>query len=197
MADVFGSVKWEAMDWAGAECSYWTTKIQAGDHHDSRKGWRHHAQDWGGRLDGGPADGGSFSGWRFYPRRFVVSSWWRPKVRNLNRCWHGIRGREQGSTSLCRSTQMTRLIRPWRSQERMAVLQRCVRWFSQNRSKEELLMHLVGAGSLADRRRVRESQVQLPGKAVTVARHLGIHFGEKASFAHKLPRRRQALMTAF
>ena len=36
--------------------------------------------------------------------------------------------------------------------------------FSQNRGKEELLMHLVGARSLADRRRVREGQVQLPGK---------------------------------
>ena len=53
--------------------------------------------------------------------------------------------------------------------------------FSQNMSKKELLMHLVGAGSLADRRRVREGQVQLPGKVVTVARHLGSHLGEKAS----------------
>ena len=48
-------------------------------------------------------------------------------------------------------------------------------------------MHLVGAGSLADRRRVREGQVQLHGKVVTVARHLGSHLGEKASFVHELP----------
>ena len=63
-----------------------------------------------------------------------------------------------------------------------------VRWRSMGflRGKEELLMHLVGAGSLADRRRVREGQVQLPGKVVTVARHLGSHLGEMASFAHKL-----------
>ena len=59
--------------------------------------------------------------------------------------------------------------------------------FSQNRGKEELLMHLVGAGSLADRRKVREGQVRLPGKVVTVARHLGSHLGEKASFVHELP----------
>ena len=68
---------------------------------------------------------------------------------------------------------------------------------SQNRGKEELLMRLVGAGSVADRRGVREGQVQLPGKVVTVARHLGSHLGEKASFARELPRRRQAMMTAF
>ena len=37
--------------------------------------------------------------------------------------------------------------------------------FSQNWGKEELLMHLVGAGSLADRRRVREGQVQLTRKS--------------------------------
>ena len=69
--------------------------------------------------------------------------------------------------------------------------------FSQNRGKEELLMHLVGFGSLADRRVVREGQVSLPGKVVTVVRHLGSHLGEKASFTHELPRRRQATMTAF
>ena len=34
-------------------------------------------------------------------------------------------------------------------------------------------MHLVGTGSLADRRLVREGQVSLPGKVVTVARLLG------------------------
>ena len=69
--------------------------------------------------------------------------------------------------------------------------------FSQNRGKEELLMHLVGTGSLADRRLVREGHVSLPGKVVTVARHLGSHLGEKASFTHELPRRRQATMAAF
>ena len=69
--------------------------------------------------------------------------------------------------------------------------------FSQSRGKQELLMHLVGAGSLADRRLVREGQVSLPGKVFTVARHLGSHLGEKASFTHELPRRRQATMTAF
>ena len=69
--------------------------------------------------------------------------------------------------------------------------------FSQNRGKEELLMHLVGTGSLADRRLVREEQVSLPGKVVTVARHLGSHLGEKASFTHELPRRRHATMAAF
>ena len=51
--------------------------------------------------------------------------------------------------------------------------------FSQNRGKEELLMHLVGVGSLADRRLVRDGKVPLPGKVVTVARHLGSHLGEK------------------
>ena len=45
--------------------------------------------------------------------------------------------------------------------------------FSQNRGKEELLMYLVGEGSLADRRLVRDGKVSLPGKVVTVARHLG------------------------
>ena len=69
--------------------------------------------------------------------------------------------------------------------------------FSQNRGKEELLMHLVGEGSFTDRRLVRDGKVSLPGKVVTVARHLGSHLGEKASFAHELPRRRQATMTAF
>ena len=69
--------------------------------------------------------------------------------------------------------------------------------FSQNRGKEELLMHLVGEGSLADRRLVRDGKVPLPGKVVTVARHLGSHLGEKASFTHELPRRRQATMAAF
>ena len=66
--------------------------------------------------------------------------------------------------------------------------------FSQNRGKEELLMHL---GSLADRRFVREGHVYLPGKVVTVARHLGSHLGENASFTHELPGRRQATMAAF
>ena len=58
-------------------------------------------------------------------------------------------------------------------------------------------MHLVGEGSFADRRLVRDGKVSLPGKVVTVSRHLGSHLGEKASFAHELPRRRQATMTAF
>ena len=58
-------------------------------------------------------------------------------------------------------------------------------------------MHLVGTGSLADRRLVREGQVSLPGKVVTVARHLGTHLGEKASFTHELPKQRQATMAAF
>ena len=58
-------------------------------------------------------------------------------------------------------------------------------------------MHLVGEGSLADRRLVRDGKVPLPGKVVTVARHLGSHLGEKASFTHELPRRRQATMAAF
>ena len=65
---------------------------------------------------------------------------------------------------------------------------RAVDGFSQNRDKEELLMHLVGAGSLADR---------LLGKVVTVARHLGSHLGEKASYVHELLGRGQAMMTAF
>ena len=51
--------------------------------------------------------------------------------------------------------------------------------FSQNRGKEELLMHLVGEGSLADRRLVRDGKVPLPGKVVTVARHLGSPPGRK------------------
>ena len=55
----------------------------------------------------------------------------------------------------------------------------------------------LGHSPSEDRRRVREGQVSLPGKVVTVARHLGSHLGEKASFAHELPRRRQATMTAF
>ena len=58
-------------------------------------------------------------------------------------------------------------------------------------------MHLVGEGSFTDRRLVRDGKVSLPGKVVTVARHLGSHLGEKASFAHEFPRRRQATMTAF
>ena len=57
-------------------------------------------------------------------------------------------------------------------------------------------MHLVGAGSFADRRLVIDGKVSLPAKVVTVARHLGSHLGEKASFPHELPRRRQATMTA-
>ena len=70
--------------------------------------------------------------------------------------------------------------------------------FSQNRGKEELLMHSGGRLALfADRRLVREGHVSLPGKVVTVARHLGSHLGEKASFTHELPRRRQARMAAF
>ena len=39
--------------------------------------------------------------------------------------------------------------------------------------------------------------MSLPGKVVTVARHLGSQLGEKASFTHELPRRRQATMAAF
>ena len=58
-------------------------------------------------------------------------------------------------------------------------------------------MHLVGEGSFTDRRLVRDGKVSLLGKVVTVAIHLGSHLGEKASFAHELPRRRQATMTAF
>ena len=58
-------------------------------------------------------------------------------------------------------------------------------------------MHLVGVGSLADRRLVREEHVSLPGKVVAVARHLGSHLGEKASFTHELPRRRQATNDGF
>ena len=58
-------------------------------------------------------------------------------------------------------------------------------------------MHLVGEGSFGDRRLVRDGKVSLPGKVVTVGRHLGNHLVEKASFAHELSMRRQATMTAF
>ena len=51
--------------------------------------------------------------------------------------------------------------------------------FSQNSGKEELLTR------------------HLPGKVVTVARHFGSHLGEKATFAHELPRKRQAMKTGF
>ena len=51
--------------------------------------------------------------------------------------------------------------------------------FSHNIGEEELLMHLVGEGSFTDRRLVRDGKVSLPGKVVTVARHLGSHLGEK------------------
>ena len=68
--------------------------------------------------------------------------------------------------------------------------------FRRTGGKEELFMHPVGEVSFADRRLVRDGKVS-PGKVVTVARHLGSHLGEKASFAHKVPRRRQATMTAF
>ena len=47
------------------------------------------------------------------------------------------------------------------------------------------------------RRRVREGQVQQPGNVAMVARHLGNHLGEKASFVHELSRRSQAMMSAF
>ena len=59
--------------------------------------------------------------------------------------------------------------------------------FLQNRGGEELLMHLVGESSFTDCCLVRDGKVSLPGKVVTVARHLGSHLGEKASFAHELP----------
>ena len=49
---------------------------------------------------------------------------------------------------------------------------------SQNRGKEELIMHLFGEGSLTDCCLVRDGKVSLPGKVVTVARHLGSHLGE-------------------
>ena len=69
--------------------------------------------------------------------------------------------------------------------------------FSQNRGKEELLMHLVGTGSLADRRLVREE--------ACVAARQGRHSGEasrqspgrKGISHHELPRRGQATMAAF
>ena len=126
----------------------------------------------------------------------------------MNSHWHGIRGREHGMTSLCRSNTTKQIVAD-QGEDVMALARRvqcsndvlngalAVDGFSQNRCKEELLMHLVGAGSSADRRWVREGQVQLPGKVVTVARHLGSHLGEKASLAHELPRIRQAMMTAF
>ena len=40
-------------------------------------------------------------------------------MRNLNNCWRGTRGRELGSTSLCRSMLTTRRSRLWQSKERM------------------------------------------------------------------------------
>ena len=51
--------------------------------------------------------------------------------------------------------------------------------FSQNRGKEELLMHLVGEGSFADRRLVRK--VSLPGKVVKVASPWVATWEKKAS----------------
>ena len=68
--------------------------------------------------------------------------------------------------------------------------------FFAEQGEEELLMHLVGE-ELLRRSLVRDGKVSLPGKVVTVARYLGSHLGEKAPFAHELPRRRQATMTAF
>ena len=65
--------------------------------------------------------------------------------------------------------------------------------FSQNRGKVELLMHLVEEGSFTDRRLVRDGKDSLPGKVVTVARHVGSHLGEeKASFAHELAPKAEA-----
>ena len=51
----------------------------------------------------------------FYNRRSAGSSRWRLKVRNLNNCWRGTRGRERGSTSLCRSMLMTQRSRLWQN----------------------------------------------------------------------------------
>ena len=50
-------------------------------------------------------------------------------------------------------------------------------------------------GSFADRHLVRDDEVPLPGKVLTVARQLGSNLGEKAPFAHELPRRRQATVS--
>ena len=144
-------------------------------------------------------------------RRFAGNSWWQRKERNQDNCWHGILGRVKGWTSPCSQyaddTTKQIVAEPGEDVQALAKRVRCsndvfdralaVDGFSQNRGKEELLMHLVGTGSLADRRLVREGQVSLPGKVVTVARHLGSHLREKASFTHELPRRRQATMAAF
>ena len=71
------------------------------------------------------------------------------------------------------------------------------RWFFAEEMKRGA-SHASGAGwSLADRRLVGEEQVSLPGKVVTVARHLGSHVGEKTSFADELLRRHQATIKAF
>ena len=98
-------------------------------------------------------------------------------MRNLNNCWRGIRGREHGLTSLSQyADDTTEQIVAEAGEDVMALARRvqcssdvldgalAVNGFLQNRAKEELLVHLVGAGSLADRRRVREGQVQQPGK---------------------------------
>ena len=111
------------------------------------------------------------------------------------------------TVAVCRDTTKQIVAEPGEDVQALAKRVRCSNdvldtalatdGFSQNRWKEELLMHLVGEGPFADRRLVRDGKVSLPGKVVSVARHLCSHLGEKAPFAHELPRRRQATMTAF
>ena len=130
----------------------------------------------------------------------------------MDNCWRGILGRVKGWTFPCRSTPMTqpnrlwqsraRTFRRWQSEFSAPMMFLIVRWqlmvFHRIEAKRSFSCTWWETGSLADRRLVRDGQVsRCQAKSSQVARHLGSHLGEKASFTHELPRRRQATMTAF
>ena len=206
LTNAFGSVKWEAMDRAaasllGTNCLLGQQRYKLATTTIPGKDGDVTLKNWGKWIDGRPSDSGSVlsgippvddslaaccgrRGGGAEPGQLLA---WHP--------WSG--GRIDFSLSQYADGTTKQIVaEPGEEVEAPAKRVRCSNdvfdralatdGFSQNRWKEELLMHLVGEGSFADRRLVRDGKVSLPRKVE-----------KKASFAHELPRRRQATMTAF
>ena len=211
LTNAFGSVKWEAMDRAAAALlgpnhllgqqryRLATTTIPGNDGDISLKIGE-------GGLMGDPLMVALF--WvAFLPSTIRWQQLVAEEGAESGQC---ILGRVKGWTYPCRSMPMTQPNRLWQSRARMSrrLQSECgapttyliVRWqlmvFQRIEAKRSFSciwwgLVLWQIDGWCERGR------SLPGKVVTVARHLGSHLGEKASFTHELPRRRQATVAAF
>eukprot|EP00959_Pyramimonas_sp_CCMP1952_P174956 3656117-Pyramimonas_sp.AAC.1 len=67
----------------------------------------------------------------------------------------------------------------------------------QNRDKQESMVRMQGAGSVAQYRQLRSKQHVLPGRTAQSARYLGPHLNTANTFGAELKQRAHAMIRAF